>query len=339
MPSGRRLDRHLADVEAEVVEPLHALGEPPGLVGAEGLAVGERRPQRVVRRHDAVGDRERVDAALEPAARLEVHDLAGDVGAGDVEVVLALTAGEAALVQLAGLGVDEVGGERAGVAPEQRVRQRDVAPEEPDVVQPHEQHREGVDEARGGVGTQHLREQRAVGERELEVGGDEGGGERLALGIRASGDDGDALDARRVQAREVAEHVVLAAGHLLGRLLDRDDAAREVREAHQVAREALGQEDDVARRPLGERRRPGKGQQRRIDPARGDARVRLASILLRGSVRHCVAPLSTTRRGSPSGYPRRVDADAVDRGDDRVVEALAALEVERVDVSRRSPRG
>ena len=153
-------------------------------------------------------------------------------------------------MQLAGLGVDEIGGERAGIPPEERVRQRHVAPEEPDVVQADEQHGERVDEAVGGVGPQHLREQRAVGERELQVRGDEGGRQRLARGIRPPGDDGDAVDAGGVEPVEVAEHVVLAAGHLLGRLLDGDDAPGEVREPHEVAREALGEEDDGAARPL-----------------------------------------------------------------------------------------
>ena len=141
-----------------------------------------------------------VDPALEAAAGLEVHDLAGDVRARDVEVVRALTGGEAALVQLAGLGVDEVRGEGAGVAAEEGVRQRHVAPEEADVVQAHEQHRERVDQAVGGVGPQHLREQRAVGERELQVRGDERRGERLARGIRPPGDHRDALDARGIEA-------------------------------------------------------------------------------------------------------------------------------------------
>ena len=142
--------------------------------GRERLLVGERRPQRAVRRHDAVGDRDRVDAALEASAGFEVHDLARDVRARDVEVVRALTGGEPALVQLAGLGIHEVRGEGAGVAAEERVRQRHVAPEEADVVQAHEQHRERVDEAIRRVGAQHLGEQRAVGQRELQVRGDQG---------------------------------------------------------------------------------------------------------------------------------------------------------------------
>ena len=57
---------------------------------------------------------------------------------GDLEVVRALPVGQPR-VQLAGLGVDEVGGERAGVAAEQRVRQRAVAPVEAGQVQPDEQ--------------------------------------------------------------------------------------------------------------------------------------------------------------------------------------------------------
>jgi hypothetical protein len=88
---------------------------------------------------------------LEEAAGLEVHQLTGDVDPGDLEVVLALPVAEPAS-QLAGLGVDEVCRERPGIAPEQGVGQRDVAPPEPGQVQPHEQDGEGVDEAGGGVG-------------------------------------------------------------------------------------------------------------------------------------------------------------------------------------------
>ena len=93
----------------------------------------------------------------------------------DLEVVLALPVRQAAVVELAGLGIHQVGGEGAGIAAEQGVRQRHVAPEEADDVQPREQHGERVDEAGRGVGAQRLRVQRAVGERELEVAGDERG--------------------------------------------------------------------------------------------------------------------------------------------------------------------
>ena len=70
--------------------------------------------------------------------RLQVEQLAGDVLGRDLDVVLALPGGQPR-VQLAGLGVDQVGGERAGVAAEQRVRQRAVAPVETGEVQADEQ--------------------------------------------------------------------------------------------------------------------------------------------------------------------------------------------------------
>ena len=55
------------------------------------------------------------------------------------------------LVQLAGLGVDEVRRELAGAAPEQHVGQRHVAPEEPGQVQPDEQHDQRVEDLRQAV--------------------------------------------------------------------------------------------------------------------------------------------------------------------------------------------
>ena len=265
------LDGHLADVETEGVQPVHAFGDAPGLVDGERLLVGEGAPQRVVRRHQAVGDGDGIHTAFEPTTGLEVHDLAGDVGAGDVEVVCALARSETVAVQFARLGVDEVRGELARVAAEQRVRQRHVAPVEPHVVQAHEQDGQGVDQARGRVRTQDLGEQRAVRERELQVRGDQRRRERAARGVGAPRDHGDPVDARRRETVEVAEHVVLAPSHLLGRLLDRDDATGEVREPDEVPRDALGEGHDVRARPVGEAGRPGQLQQSGVDRAGGDA--------------------------------------------------------------------
>ena len=116
---------------------------------------------------------------VEAAAGGEVEQFAGDVDPGDLEVVLALPVREA-VVELAGLGIDEVRGERAGIPAEQGVGERDVAPEEADDVQAHEQRGEGVDEPGRGVRSQGLRVQRPVGERELEVPGDQHRVERIA---------------------------------------------------------------------------------------------------------------------------------------------------------------
>ena len=55
-------------------------------------------------------------------------------------------------MQLAGLGVDEVRGERAGIAAEERVRERAVAPEEPAEVQADEELGDRVEQPPAQVG-------------------------------------------------------------------------------------------------------------------------------------------------------------------------------------------
>ena len=77
---------------------------------------GELLPQAPVAVDEVGGDVDRVEPLGEVAAGGEVHQLAGDVGLGQVEVVLALPVAQA-VVQLARLGVDEIGGEGSRVAP------------------------------------------------------------------------------------------------------------------------------------------------------------------------------------------------------------------------------
>ena len=72
------------------------------------------------------------------ASGLEVEQSAGDVLGGDLEVERPLAVGEA-IVPLGRLDVDDVRQQRSGIAPEQRVRQGAVAPEEPGEVQADEQ--------------------------------------------------------------------------------------------------------------------------------------------------------------------------------------------------------
>ena len=85
---------HLADVEAEVVEPAQPLLDLPHLVGGELLdrrsarPTGSRSATRCCRRSP------RVDVVDEPAAGLQVEQAAGDVLGGDVEVDLALPVGQ-----------------------------------------------------------------------------------------------------------------------------------------------------------------------------------------------------------------------------------------------------
>ena len=164
----------LGDVETEVVEAADALtDEVLALLVGNGLLGGDFVPQQVVLGADAVADVDGVGVFGEETAGLEVHEFADDVRAGQVDVVLAL-AGSELRVQFAGFGVDQVGGKLACVAAEQRVRQGDVAPVEAQEVEANEEEGERVDEARRGVLAHRQGEQRAVGEGELQVLGDEG---------------------------------------------------------------------------------------------------------------------------------------------------------------------
>ena len=262
-------DVELADVEAQVVEAVDACLHAPPLAVAERLGLGEGAPQLAVPLGERVADRDGVDVLLEELARLQVHELADDVDAGDLEVVLALPLRER-VVQVARLGVDEVRGERLGVAPEQRVREGHVTPVEADEVQAHEQHRERVDEARGGVGLQRLAEQRAVRQRELQVLGDEHGLERLAVRVRAARDHADGLDARDVDAAQGAQQLVLAVGDLLADLLDRDDAPGQPGEAHDVTRDAAREGGEVLGGPVLEGDVPRQVEQGRVGRCRRD---------------------------------------------------------------------
>ena len=239
---------------------------------------------------EGVPDGDGVDVLLEELAGLQVHELADDVDARDLEVVPALAVGEL-VVQVARLGVDEVRGERLGVPAEQGVRQRHVAPVEADQVQPDQEHRERVDEPGRGVGPQRLAEQRAVGQREREVLGDEHRLQPLAVGVGAAGDDADRLHARDVQASELAQQLVLAVGHRLADLLDRDDPAGHLGEPHDVPGDTAGEGGERLGRPLLERDVPRQVQQRGVGRGRGD----LQALRRRA---HGLDPLRERRRGS-----------------------------------------
>ena len=79
-----------------------------------------------------------------------------NIHARQIQIVQALPIGETLFVEFGRiLGIHQVRGEGAGIATEQCVRERDVAPVEASIVQPHEKQRERVDETCGGVGAQH----------------------------------------------------------------------------------------------------------------------------------------------------------------------------------------
>ena len=120
---------------------------------------------------------------------------------------------------LDGLGVDQVGGQRAGIGPEQRVRQRAVAPEHPGEVQPDQQLDEGVEQLVGRVLPAWGGEQPAVGHRVLEVAGDQDG----LLVVRRGRRRCRAPRPSAAPPPELAEQGVLLAGQPLVDLLQRED--------------------------------------------------------------------------------------------------------------------
>ncbi|MPN42574.1 hypothetical protein SDC9_190131 [bioreactor metagenome] len=115
-------DVQLGDVETERVEAAHPALDAVHLAAVELLGAGQFVPQLPVAGDDGVDQLARVEGGVQHAAGLEVEELAEQVDPGDLEVVLALPVRQP-FVELAGLGVHQVGGEVGRVAAEQRVRQ------------------------------------------------------------------------------------------------------------------------------------------------------------------------------------------------------------------------
>ena len=109
----------------------------------------------------------------------QVGEAEGDVLDEDVQVVGALPVRERR-VDLARLGVDEVGRERVAVAPEERVGQRAVAPVDAGPVEVDEEPGHGIEEAVAVAARleRHPHQEAAVLERVAEELGDE---DRVAL--------------------------------------------------------------------------------------------------------------------------------------------------------------
>ena len=142
------------------------------LVGSKGDLADQLRPEPVVAPAKLLSGLDRVHVVHEPLGG-DVEQLADDVLLGDHHVLGALPVAELR-VELAGLGVDDVGAQRSRIASEERVGQRAVAPEEAGDVESHEQVHEAVEEAiaervvRTGR-TQHP----AIRQGEVEMAGDQ----------------------------------------------------------------------------------------------------------------------------------------------------------------------
>ena len=120
-------------------------------------------------------------------------------------------------MELAGLGVDEIGGERARVAAEERVRERAVAPEEAAEVEADEELGARVEQPPPQVGDAAAGEERPERERVVEVARDQ---DRVEVAA-AIGDDADGIDHRHLVGGERAQQPVLALRQLDRQLLER----------------------------------------------------------------------------------------------------------------------
>ena len=253
----------LRHVEAQLVEGAHLLLDLVALGAVDDDGRGELGPQPVVAAQHGVGGVLGIDALVQQPAGLQVQQLAVDVQEGHLHVVLPLARREL-VVQLPGLGIHQVRGEGPGVAAEQRVGQGAVLPREARQVQPHQQGGERVEQAVGGVRPQRAGEQRPVGQRELQVLGDQGGLERLTGDRHAPGDDADGVHARHVELLQPAQQLVLVLGEVGAHLLDRVDPVVEPREADHVPGDAARQVHQVLLRPAVQRDLPRQEHQLRL---------------------------------------------------------------------------
>ena len=167
---GGGLHVDLGDIEPERVQATHPALEAVHLGVAELLDAGQLCPQALIALLDGVHQPLRVQGGIQHSAGLQVTELAEQVRAGDLQVVGALPSGQGGM-HLTGLGVHQVGGELAGVAPEQDVRQGHVPPVETGQVQPGEQRHHGVQQPVDRVQFHARVEQRPVGQGERQVPG------------------------------------------------------------------------------------------------------------------------------------------------------------------------
>jgi hypothetical protein len=121
---------HFLGGEAELVEAAPPLSDAePLLVHRDDLLAGELVPQAFVPAVGFLGDLERIDAGREDARGFQVEQFPVHPLHGEFDVVPALAAGQFRML-LAGLRVDEVSLQGAGVVAEQGVGQRAVTPKE-----------------------------------------------------------------------------------------------------------------------------------------------------------------------------------------------------------------
>ena len=128
-------------------------------------------------------------------------------------------------------------------------------------MQPYQQDDQGVQQSHDGFRSHTGLEERPVGQRELQVTGDEDLIHGVAIGITPAGHHADGLHRRRVQTHEVVQQSVLMDGQVLDDLLGGIHRVADLDESHDVAGDATRQGHEVLGRPLRQRCVPRQGEQ------------------------------------------------------------------------------
>ena len=229
-----RSDLDLFHLEAEVVEPVDALGDQVVLVRRDGVLQGDLTPERPVATLDVLTQPQVRRLDVEALGRGDVGHLAADVLHHDLQVVPALAV-EQLRAQLGGLGVDEQGLDGAGVVPVQHVAERAVAPEAAQQVELDQEEGEGVQQLLAARPEPTAGEQLAVGEGVVGVAGEKHGG-ALGAGVDGSANhEADRTDGRPTQLLQTPERAVVALGRPGRELLQRERRALQRQEPHLVA--------------------------------------------------------------------------------------------------------
>ena len=217
-------------------------------------------PQRGVAHADGFGRLDRIVERVRPALhRAEVGQAEADVLDQDVEVERALPVRQRGM-DLARLGVDEIGLDLVTVPPEQGVRERAVAPEHAGPVEVDQQRRHGVEQpiAIRPRPQRKAHQQAPVLDRIGQVFGRQDG--------RVAGDgigQADRGDRRKPRTLEPPEHVELRRGDLARLLFQGVRVPVKDEEPHEVTGRPDRQVTEVERlrRPPGERDLPRQVEQ------------------------------------------------------------------------------
>ena len=170
-------------------------------------------------------------------------------------------------MQLARLGIDEIGRERARIAPEERVRERAVAPEEPREVDADEQLGERVQQAVAQIRHARAAEQAAVGQREVEVPRDQHGLGLVAVVPHVLRDHADGVDHGHDRIVQLAQQPVLEPRDARRQRLERVQPLAVADEAHDVAVDAARHLDQAIALPFVQRLAPRQVQEVRVPRA------------------------------------------------------------------------